>query len=358
MSASLPIPLIEVKRIKYRHEDELFKIEGVHAVGIAESGIFVSILPEKNANKRSIPTSIEGIPVIIRESGVAMKESHWDSWYRPLPVGAHIDSPYTNGGGDGSVGPHVSRDLSDGIGYCCQLYSLTAGHVIHYTYQSPSLAWNSTIVQGLQFYGTVAWVFQETPCPPGGYNACYNAVNNDTRIRPDAAAIGHSGADYYPMASPCSGVNKPVRRMQSNTNSWVHGPTGIIRIPLFSNCSGSSCLKNWGAFSHQPTGGLIGTEVTEFLFDASGTWYKEGPLDNASYNSTGGDSGGLIAWNGQRDLAGLHEARSLDFPYYRAYIRLDYIQTAFYNAGASFDHYWGTASGKLRPSATAQDNPC
>jgi hypothetical protein len=69
MSASLPIPLIQVKRVLYRHRDELSKIEGVHGVGIGEKGILVSLLPEKRANRRLIPDSLEGVPVYVEEEG-------------------------------------------------------------------------------------------------------------------------------------------------------------------------------------------------------------------------------------------------------------------------------------------------
>ena len=75
MSASLPIPLIQVKGVMYRHQDELRKIEGVHGVGIGEKGILVSLLPEKRANRRLIPDSLEGIPVYVEEeNGILMMQ--------------------------------------------------------------------------------------------------------------------------------------------------------------------------------------------------------------------------------------------------------------------------------------------
>jgi hypothetical protein len=67
LSASVPIPVIEVKRVMYRHLDELHKIDGVHGVGIGEKGILVSLLPEKHANRRLIPPSLEGVPVYVEE---------------------------------------------------------------------------------------------------------------------------------------------------------------------------------------------------------------------------------------------------------------------------------------------------
>jgi len=75
MSASLPIPLIQVKRVLYRHRDELSKIEGVYGVGIGERGILVSLRPEKRTNKRLIPDSLEGVPVYVEEEdGIPMMQ--------------------------------------------------------------------------------------------------------------------------------------------------------------------------------------------------------------------------------------------------------------------------------------------
>lgn len=361
VSASLPVPLIEVKRIKYRHEAELFKIEGVHAVGIGKDGVLVSILPEKSANRRFIPPSIEGIPVVIQETNIPQLQSHQFKTYSPVPVGAGITSQ-TPTGGNGTVGPHVSRDLADGIGYCCQLYSLTAGHVIQRTWLPPSNVWQQRVIlQGVFQYGRVSFMFQQNNC--GSYSNCssYGTPANDVRIRPDVAAIGHeAGFDYYPMLSPCNGTDKPVRRMQYGVNSWVHGPTGIVRIPNFSTCPGK-CLKIWGAKSHGIRSSLYATEQSHILATSqSGIYVIDYPVDDhlPQTATQDGDSGALIAWNSSRDIAGLHIASNQSYPYQGVYQRLDYIRTAFDRAGVSFDHYWGTAATKSRPSASPYDNPC
>ena len=347
VSNSLPIPLIAVRRIRYRHNDELFNIEGVHSVGIGEKGLLVRIVKEKSANRRLIPAIIEGIPVIVEEGEPAVKESHGDLKYRPVPVGASIDSLVPTGL-DGSVGALVVRDIPD-IGACCQTYFFTAGHAIQSTSRAPSLAYGSgKLKQGGEFYGYVGWMFQEVPCS-GGYFSCSTAPLNDTRQNPDVAAIGHNGGtqgfDPYPAYSPCMGAAKPVRRMVygSGTNQWVNGPTGILRIPSFSSCPGN-CLKNWGVSSHGTTGTLIAGDIIQYVSDAF-YWYKEGPYDMANYSSAGGDSGALIAWDGSRDIVGLHIATSVDPPFRKVYIRLDFAKMAFARAGVSFDHFWGTSGG-------------
>src|SRR5437879_302768 len=116
LSASLPIPKIELKRIKARHEDQLFRIKGVHGVGIGEHGLVVFITPKQSKNRKQIPTSLEGIPIVVEESAMYQQMSHGSNTYRPVPVGSDIVSHVSFRGG--TIGPHAVRDVAD-IGTCC-----------------------------------------------------------------------------------------------------------------------------------------------------------------------------------------------------------------------------------------------
>jgi hypothetical protein len=373
VSASLPRPLIEVKRIMSRHQDRLFKIEGVHGVGIGEKGLVVYILPKKSANRRLLPTMAEGVPVHVVESRIARGQSHTLK-YRPVPVAAEFTS--TASYSTGTLGPHVSRDFSDGIGYCCQLYTLTAGHVVQFPgFPNSNVNGQRVIHQPAGSpYGYVAYMFQMMPCVGGIFNGCssnYPIPINDVRVRPDAAAIGHDGADLFPMTSPCNGAAKPVRRMQDGQSSWKSGPSGTIRIPTLSNCgsswlSATKCLRIWGIHSHRTPAYLLYVnyfgDIGYELPDNTLRVFRVGPIDAIRTDTATqpGDSGAMIAWEGTRDNVGLHIAAS---PFVLTetlafYERLDYIKTAFYNIGASFDHYWGTAGPASRPSTSPVDNPC
>ena len=55
---------------------------------------------------------VEGVPVHVEESGLAIGQSHTLK-YRPVPVAAEFTS--TASYATGTLGPHVSRDFSDGI---------------------------------------------------------------------------------------------------------------------------------------------------------------------------------------------------------------------------------------------------
>ncbi|MGH2936540.1 MAG: hypothetical protein ACRDPE_00275 [Solirubrobacterales bacterium] len=59
--------------VKERHEDELLKDDSVQGVGVGEhSGrpaILVYVTHSASRVKPSIPNSIEGVPVVVEESG-------------------------------------------------------------------------------------------------------------------------------------------------------------------------------------------------------------------------------------------------------------------------------------------------
>jgi hypothetical protein len=266
----------------------------------------------------------------------------------------------------GTIGPHAVRDVAD-IGTCCQIWSLTAGHVIQPTERLPSSAIGGDVSQGASFWGTIVWVFQQTRCDSAGDPTCNTSGPlNDTRFNPDAAAVIRyaPNLDPYPKTPPCQGSSSPTRKMQYGPSSWVHGPSGVIRIPTFSNCGSVNCLKMWGKHSDAPLGLLKIAEGQFVVRDMENTmaYYRVGPGDQASYErgTQGGDSGALVAWNGSgnRQVVGLHFAAESIRTWIGLYQRADYIKTAFYNAGRSFDHYWGTDATASRPSSTQYDNPC
>ncbi|MGH7963087.1 MAG: hypothetical protein ACRERD_14865, partial [Candidatus Binatia bacterium] len=297
LSASLPIPKIELKRIQARHEREIFDIKGMHGLGIGEKGFIVSLLPEKSKNRSLVPPFIEGIPVQVKITGMAKTMSHENRLYRPVPLGVAIVAQSAGlGGGQGSVGPHVVRDVAD-IGTCCTIWSLTAGHVIQFNDIAAGLAVGRVVTQGGQNWGTVTHKFQLQRCDP---NCSSSSPVNDTRVNPDVAAIVQPEPTPFGMLRPCSGSSRPVRRMQFGGNDFVHGPSGVIRIPTFSSC-GSDCLKLWGVMSHAPKGRLQETEATITITARDNIRkFREGPLDRVRLErgAIGGDSGGLVAWNG------------------------------------------------------------
>ncbi len=64
-SEEIPLPYIELKRIRRRHDAAIFRIPGVHGFGIGEHGFHVALLPEYADNADLVPTAIEGVPVVV-----------------------------------------------------------------------------------------------------------------------------------------------------------------------------------------------------------------------------------------------------------------------------------------------------
>ncbi len=82
--------------IKKQSESELFKIPGVVGVGLVSSGITVYIEKFSLSLVNTIPAHINGIPVIIVESGKfeAFRTTKW----RPAPGGVYISNPKVTAG--------------------------------------------------------------------------------------------------------------------------------------------------------------------------------------------------------------------------------------------------------------------
>lgn len=364
VSAEAPYPKIELKRIKARHERWIFSVLGVNLFGISEKGFVVGIdSAHLEKNSIFIPADLEGIPVEVIESEVGTNMSHQDfnRTYRPVPVGVVIYGPYNSG----TLGPHIVRDEPDlGPGNCCQILSLTAGH-IGKPLSAPPLTPNSPaaiVYQGVTTWGTFAKMFQNIPCGTASNPGLCNSANpptNDTRVLPEVAAIAHINTlhkDPFPRTPACKDSPEPVRRMQYGISSWVHGPTGVINVPGVG-----TELKMWGAVSDAPKGKLRYADVSIFHDDYNGERFCFTPVDIiASITRAEGDSGALVATDGGRKVVGVAFSKGSTLPYGSdvRYIRADFIQNAFRNAGMSFHHYWGTDGTASRPSTTQYDNPC
>lgn len=368
LSAELPVPKIELMRIKARHERKVFSIRGVNLFGIGAKGFRVRIDPKYRENRLHIPSDLEGVPVEIEEGEMSVVASHQNQSYRPVPLGVGIWSaskpPLPGSNLTGTLGPHVIREAWNDIGACCQILSLTATHVVKHA-QSVPLTPDSpgaVIYQGVSSWGTVALSFRLNPCgTPGNSSGCYvaNPVTNDMRLNPDVAAIAHLNTlhrDPYPQTPPCSGSQEPTRKMQYGATSYVHGPSGLIRI-----ATPGISIKMWGTVSDAPKGTVDTLGASIVVLGDDNYYYCYTPMDSGSIQLLQpGDSGALVAWNGEatRHVTGLAVSGRLFWPYRVDYIRADDIQVALQNAGMSFDHYWGTNSTVLRPSSTQYDNPC
>ena len=360
----VPMSLIELQRIKYRHYSEIMDIPGVHGYGIGEEGFNVLLLPELAENATLIPRSLEGVPVVVEIAEIATRRSFKDNSFRPVPSGAGIavHSPLESWFDQGTLGPHVVRNKAN-IGKCCQIWSLTAGHVIQPTGRSTPIPGTRPVYQPsastINVLGYVAHMFRQTHCAEGVGNKrdcnSSNAPVNETTVKPDIAAIDHVPYGNYnnsPFNHP-SGTD-PIRRLQYGTSRYVAGPSGQI-----IEAKPGHKHKIWGSRTlGGPERRVAKTKQTAVTWDSDDKkWYKECCFNHVEGAVQPGDSGALVTYSGtgRRHVAGvlvgslrIHKLKNgrIETKHYGYYIPASDIQDAFRGASVPFDHYWGTKDGK------------
>lgn len=355
VSAELPMSRIELMRIKSRHTQEMFRIRGVHGVAIDAKGFRVFIEPKHQRNATKVPAAIEGIPVTVQVLERFELTSHEGKAFDGIPSGARIE-----GIGSGTVGPHIVRNGSD-MGFCCKIWSLTAGHVVKHlgdTFLGYDVirVYQPTVASSRQF-GFVEHTFTLSPCTSPDCINDFPSNTNPSFIRPDVAAIAHANGHFHtdgprPAGYLPVGV-EPIRKMYQSPTAFTNGPSGRIA----SYALGSS-FKYWS--SNGGTEGVFGTidsiGATIAIRDTDLRQYCLTDMDvgRLSVAVLVGDSGALVAREslGQRDIFGVQNARPFvnqGQPNIFSFSPAVNVKQAFSNANLSFHHYWGTA----KDSATA-----
>lgn len=384
VSEEIPLPKIELRRIQARQMDAVFSIPGVHGFGINAHGFIVSLEPEHLENESRIAAMLEGIPVEVEVAHISVLRADISDLYRrPVEIGVGILAVEENGipiGGGGTLGPHIVRDeVQPGIP-CCQIWSLTASHVIKaFNNTSPPQPGIRRVYQPSNnssgnLWGYVAHSWAQTPCDtlldPNCASA--NAPVNFTDRNPDVAAIAHIQLLHNdPDIDPVTGKsiykatgNEPIRRMKygRSTSSYVSGPSGLIRTPGIG-----TKVKMWGSRTSADNAASVIAIDRMIIVDETpdgGRKYKYCCVDEVALLSRGGDSGALIAYDGtgERHVAGVLFAGRFDAqnkPIVGSHFTKAFdIQSAFINAGKGFHYYWGTKDNHRRPASTQCDGGC
>lgn len=368
ISVDLPIAKIELRRIQSRHMEKILNIPGVHVFGIGGKGFVIAIDPEQVSSESSIPDEIEGIPVFIEQGKPAYLKNHINVVTRPVPVGARISTTFQVVNGpvvtaSGTLGPHIVRDLTNPGIACCQIWSLTAAHVIQ-DFDEPTpvgrLVYQPTNSQ--PYWGKVAHSWSPISC---GSNCGPTGFVNWTDQNPDVAAIAHIDLNHSePPTNFVPTGNEPIRRMIYGTgwpsSDYVNGPSGLIRTPGIG-----TSVKLWGAYSGAVGGSVDMIDATIVVQDTLpkpiNKFYRYCCVDRINIPNQAGDSGALVAYNGtgHRHVAGIFFAGPLDSVTPGAWFTKAFdIQSAFINAGKGFHYYWGTAAGQRLPASTQCDGGC
>lgn len=357
---------IDMLRIKFRNEDRIFAIPGVHSFGIGTKGFEVSIRGEQaTEHKAKIPATIEGVPVEVTVEGISPLSAHSRTRFRPVPTGAGIGSQWWVG----TLGPPVVSTT----GGCCRIWSLTAGHVVKASLSDPTPALNSVPVYqpgtalSRNLFAYVLHAFQLDEC--GTWEKCNEdaATTNRTNADPDIALldpIPTGSWEWSPFNTPAG--TDPTRHMQhgAGADDYINGPSGVI----WTAESGDKHVV-WGAYTaasdDEDTSVLASVGITRILGQGTRN-YKMCCLNLLNSPFKDGDSGSLIAYagRGRRHVAGVGIGARYEYIGGREvrvdgvyYVPARDILTALSAVGRPISHMWGTKSIYRPPSTKTCDLP-
>ena len=356
VSSLLDMPLIDLNRLHARHQDAIMSLPGVHGIGIVAEGIGVWILPDFDAT--GIPDTLEGVPVIVFVEEMAKMRGHQGTRFRPVPVGAAVSAAepgiFMTPVGGGTLGPPIVRQS----GGCCQVWSLTAAHVVREFPDEPvptagTLPIYQPSVQIGNLFGYVAHLFRLFPCGTVYDNDCDldSAVTNYTTINPDIAAIDpvpYNSRQVPPYNTPTG--TDPIRRLTNSVSHSINGPSGAMRTARPGHT-----VKVWGAYS-SPRVGRVFAVNQDIVSRLHTDRYRSCCLSGAYVTMTDGDSGAAVTYGGtgRRHVLGVLQAGNSLAGWF---IPSADIFMAFSSAGKPFTHYWGTKSGYRAPATTTCDPP-
>ena len=351
---------IEVKRVRFRHQHRLLAFEGAYGVGISATGIAVTFRPGSDTSR--VPSKIEGIPVEVIFQNYPKFQGHYNTKFRPVPVAAGIVAvdPFTNAPvGGGTLGPHITVDP----GACCQVWSLTAAHVVRDDPEDPVPLLSPLIpiyqpdpLSESNLFGHVTHLFQLISCgTTANSDPCEDltAPVNRTDENPDIASI--DGDPYNTTQTPPYNTptgTDPIRRMYSSSTSYINGPSGKIRVSRPGHT-----LVVWGAYGGKRTGQVKMID-DDIVVELDNKLYRMCCMTKMAAPTQDGDSGSAVIYGGtgKRHVAGVHVAGDSDnnIAYF---IPSDDIKTAFEDDDEAFEHYWGTKEDYRKPATTTCDPP-
>ena len=348
--------MIDLKRIRARNETAIQALPGVHGLGIVQGGFGVWMLP--GYGHIVVPKTIEGVPVQVFVEDPPALQGHQDTWFRPIPIGAGFNA-YEGGVsgswiGGGTLGPHIVRYIQG----CCQIWSLTAAHIVKHILDDPSPpAGDVRIYQPDRIGGTlagyVAHMFELERCGTIHDNDCFyaNAVTNYMTVTPDVAAIDllPYNVQQSPWYNTPTGTD-PVRRLTTDHDSYKNGPSGVIRT-----ATPGQWVKMWGAYSGPIEGSVFAVDRPVVLTGGQ-LQFKYCCLTGMNGSPIQGDSGAIVTYKGtsNRHVVGMHVGGGAGIGWF---IPADDIKTAMEAEGKGFHHYWGTRSGYREPANTTCDPP-
>lgn len=393
-SPDLPFSTIKMKRIQARHLDTILGIPGVVSFGIGTRGFVVALQSAyRETSLTKIPETLEGVPVDVDLTDAVVTSANTTQTLattrlRPIPAGVSLSvGSSTN---SGTLGPHAVRDTDTASnGTCCEMLSLTAGHVANPWNASPT-RWDNQPAyspatphrkkpKATDRIGAVDFVFARTYCGkvrldptlPLSNPARWiiplecrrsNNLTNHTHERPDVGLISY-GWRSVPFNNPERA--DPIRRMQYGTSKSVRGPSGRVKLPKKNDKH-----KIWGSRTPANSTGKV-TIINDCVrvYPTPDAQRQAGdPITRycgvnimERYRTQPGDSGALVAYKGEGHhyIAGVFFASRVWPDGLRVdsvYTPATHILKALKTAKHPISHFWGTHADHQNPSTNDGDD--
>ena len=392
-SPDLPVSTIAMKRIQARHMDTILSIPGVMSFGIGTHGFVVSLQSAyRETSLKKIPETLEGVPVDVELTDAvttlgSTTQTLATTRLRPIPAGVSLSVGSSTL--SGTLGPHAVRDTDTASnGTCCEMLSLTAGHVANPWNASPTRWDNQPAYSPATQYpkkpkatdriGAVDFVFAQTYCGRVRLNPALpvtnparwivppecrrsNNLTNHTHERPDIGLISY-GWRSVPFNNPERA--DPIRRMQYGVSKSVRGPSGRVKLPRRNDKH-----KIWG--SRTPASSTGKVTVTNDCVRVYPTAYADRQAGDPITRICGvnimdrhstqlGDSGALVAYKGEGHhyIAGVFFAIRAwaDGRVDSIYTPATHIMKALKTAKHPISHFWGTHADHQNPSTNDGDD--
>ena len=275
-----PPGLQRAKEVKDLHVNELLEITGVVGVGVGHNGDSNTaiIIFTETRGVGGLPASLDGVPVVVRFSGVFLANpkpdgkgkppkdegpelTPRDRWDRPVPIGVSTGHPAITAG---TIGARVT----DGA----NVYALSNNHV--YANEN-SAAIGGPIIQPGTYDGG------SSPADDIGTLSAYASIDFDGGVNYVDAAIALTTDTLLGNATPSDGYGTPK-------STIAEAAIGLK-------------VKKYGRTTGETNGRVYAIYVTvKVSYDTGIALFEDQIIVTPGSFSAGGDSGLLIVVNSKR----------------------------------------------------------
>ena len=277
-----PPGLQRAKEVKDLHANELLEITGVVGVGVGHNGDSNAaiIIFTETRGVGGLPTSLDGVPVIVRFSGVFLANpkpdgkgklpkdeepelTPRDRWVRPVPIGVSTGHPAITAG---TIGARVTDVVNKNV------YALSNNHV--YADQNRATIGDAVIQPGTYDDGI-------SPADDIGTLWAYVRIDFSGGVNYVDAAIALTNNGLLDNATPPNGYGTP--------KSTIAEATIGLKVKKYGRTTGETNGRVYAMYA-----------TVEVNYGTGVALFEDQIIVTPRSFSAGGDSGSLIVVNNKR----------------------------------------------------------